>query len=938
MSLYSEYMDEIETRKKELGLHPKPIDSADLLSEIIAQIKEPGHEHREDSLHFFIYNTIPGTTSAAGVKAKFLKEIILGESKVEEITPTFAFELLSHMKGGPSVEVLLDLALSDDASVANPAAEVLKTQVFLYEADTGRLEDAYKAGNAIAKDILESYAKAEFFTKLPDIDEKIDVVTYIAAEGDISTDLLSPGNQAHSRSDRELHGQCMISPEAQAEIKALQEKHPGKQVMLIAEKGTMGVGSSRMSGVNNVALWAGKQASPYVPFVNIAPVVAGTNGISPIFLTTVGVTGGIGIDLKNWVKKLDADGKPVEDENGDPILEQAYSVATGTVLTINTKEKKLYNGDKELVDVSSAFTPQKVEFMKAGGSYAIVFGKQLQSFAAKTLGIEAPAVFAPSKEISHEGQGLTAVEKIFNKNAVGVTSEAALHAGSDVRVKVNIVGSQDTTGLMTSQELESMAATVISPSVDGAYQSGCHTASVWDKKAQTNIPRLMKFMNKFGLITARDPEGKYPPLTDVIHKVLNDITVDDWAIIVGGDSHTRMSKGVAFGADSGTVALALATGEATMPIPESVKVTFKGEMKSYMDFRDVVHATQAQMLEEFGENVFQGRVIEVHIGTLLADQAFTFTDWTAEMKAKASICISNDETLIESLEIAKSRIQVMIDKGMDNDKKMLQGLTEIADRRINEIKSGEQPALRPDKSAKYYAEVVVDLDEINEPMIADPDVNNDDVSKRYTHDTIRPVSYYKGTKVVDLAFVGSCMVHKGDMKIISQMLRNIEAQNGSVEFKAPLVIAPPTYNIVDELKAEGDWDILKKYSGFEFDDTNPKQTARTKYENIMYLERPGCNLCMGNQEKAEKGDTVMATSTRLFQGRVVEDSNEKKGESLLASTPVVVLSSVLGRTPTIEEYKSAVNGINLTDFAPPVEELSIAANDGAVPLKIIDPS
>ncbi|MGB0867915.1 MAG: hypothetical protein ACPGSC_15495, partial [Granulosicoccaceae bacterium] len=343
MSLYSQYMDEIETRKTDLGLHPKPIDSAELLSEIVAQIKDTGHEHREDSLNFFIYNTLPGTTSAAGVKAKFLKEIILGEATVAEITPEFAFEQLSHMKGGPSIDVLLDLALSDDTSVSAPAAEVLKTQVFLYEADMDRLADALKADNAVAKEILDSYAKAEFFTKLPDIDEEIQVVTYIAAEGDISTDLLSPGNQAHSRSDRELHGQCMITPEAQAEIKALQAEHPDKKVMLIAEKGTMGVGSSRMSGVNNVALWAGKQASPYIPFVNFAPVVAGTNGISPIFLTTVGVTGGIGLDLKNWVKKVDADGNNVVDENGDVVLEEAYSVATGTVLTINTKEKKLYN-------------------------------------------------------------------------------------------------------------------------------------------------------------------------------------------------------------------------------------------------------------------------------------------------------------------------------------------------------------------------------------------------------------------------------------------------------------------------------------------------------------------------------------------------------------------------------------------------------------------
>ncbi|MGL3001600.1 bifunctional aconitate hydratase 2/2-methylisocitrate dehydratase [Flavobacterium sp. RSSB_23] len=916
MSTYNDYIKEIEERKVQ-GLHPKPIDGADLLSEIITQIKDLNNANRVDSLNFFIYNTVPGTTPAAGVKAKFLKEIILGESVVAEITPEFALELLSHMKGGPSIEVLLDLALGNDVAIAKGAANVLKTQVYLYDADTDRLAASYKGGNEIAKDILESYAKAEFFTKLPDVQEKIDVVTYVAGEGDISTDLLSPGNQAHSRSDRELHGKCMISPQAQEEIKALQAQYPDKSVMLIAEKGTMGVGSSRMSGVNNVALWTGKQVSPYIPFVNIAPIVAGTNGISPIFLTTVDVTGGIGLDLKNWVKKVDANGEVLRNESGDPILEEVYSVATGTVLTINTKTKKLYKGDQELIDISKAFTPQKMEFIKAGGSYAIVFGKKLQTFASKTLGIDTTPVFAPSKEVSIEGQGLTAVEKIFNKNAVGTTPGKVLHAGSDVRVEVNIVGSQDTTGLMTSQELESMAATVISPIVDGAYQSGCHTASVWDNKSKANIPRLMKFMNDFGLITARDPKGVYHAMTDVIHKVLNDITVDEWAIIIGGDSHTRMSKGVAFGADSGTVALALATGEASMPIPESVKVTFKGNMKNYMDFRDVVHATQSQMLQQFGgENVFQGRIIEVHIGTLTADQAFTFTDWTAEMKAKASICISEDATLIESLEIAKSRIQIMIDKGMDNAKQVLKGLINKADKRIAEIKSGEKPALTPDANAKYYAEVVIDLDVIAEPMIADPDVNNADVSKRYTHDTIRPLSFYGGVKKVDLGFVGSCMVHKGDMKILAQMLKNVEAQYGKVEFKAPLVVAPPTYNIVDELKAEGDWEVLQKYSGFEFDDNAPKGVARTGYENILYLERPGCNLCMGNQEKAAKGDTVMATSTRLFQGRVVEDAEGKKGESLLSSTPVVVLSTILGRTPTIEEYTAAVKGINLTQFAP----------------------
>ena len=925
MNIYENYLKEIETRKEQ-GLHPKPIDGADLIGAIIDQIKDVNHPHRKDSLNFFIYNTLPGTTSAAGVKAQFLKEIILGEVSVEEISTEFAFEQLSHMKGGPSIEVLLDLALGKDSTIANAAAKVLKTQVFLYEADTERLETAMNAGSAIAKDIIESYAQAEFFTKLPEIDEEIQVVTYIAGVGDISTDLLSPGADAHSRSDRELHGQSIFehNKDMQQEVLALKAQHPDKRIMLIAEKGTMGVGSSRMSGVNNVALWTGISSSPYVPFINIAPVIAGTNGIAPIFLTTVGVTGGIGIDLKNWVKQKDAEGNTVYDADGEPVLEQVYSVETGTVLTINTKTKKLYNGDQELKDISTALTPQKMEFIKAGGSYAVVFGKKLQTFACKALGMDVPQVYAPSKEISVEGQGLTAVEKIFNKNAVGTTPGKTLHTGSNVRVEVNIVGSQDTTGLMTSQELEMMAATVISPIVDAGYQSGCHTASVWDDKSKANIPRLMKFMNDFGLITGRDPRGHYHAMTDVIHKVLNDITVSDWDIIIGGDSHTRMSKGVAFGADSGTVALALATGEATMPIPESVKVTFKGNMRSYMDFRDVVHATQQQMLKQFGgENVFQGRIIEVHIGTLTSDQAFTFTDWTAEMKAKASICISEDETLIESLEIARDRIEIMIKKGMDNEKQMLQGLVDKANERIAQIKSGEKPALRPDADAKYYAEVVIDLDEIAEPMIADPDVNNDDPSRRYTHDTIRPLSFYGGTKQVDLGFIGSCMIHKGDMQILARMLRNIEAVNGEVVFKAPLVVAPPTYNIVDELKAEGDWDILSKYAGFVFDDENPKAVARTKYENKLYLERPGCNLCMGNQEKAEPGDTVMATSTRLFQGRVVRDTEGKKGESLLSSTPVVVLSTILGRTPTMEEYEAAVDGIVLTKFKPSQKELVI---------------
>jgi aconitase B len=523
MKKYEDYIIEIKDRQ-DLKLQPKPIEEAELLSEIILQIKDLNNKYRDESINFFIYNVTPGTTSAASVKAKFLKEIILCETNLKEISIDFAFELLSHMKGGASIKVLLDIALAKDSEKAQKAAKVLKSQVFLYEADIKRLETAFNMGNLIAKEIIESYLNAEFFTKLPEIDEEVKVVTFVAGVGDISTDLLSPGGDAHSRSDRELHGKCMfehnvtqqnellnikqqhpdktvmliaekgtmgvgssrmsgvnnvalwigrkaspyvpfiniapvvagtngispiflttvgvtggigldlknwvkkideeinivtyvagegdistdlLSPGGDAhtrsdrelhgkcmfehniiqqnELLALQKKHPNKTIMLIAEKGTMGVGSSRMSGINNVSLWIGKKASPYIPFINIAPVIAGTNGISPIFLTTVGVTGGIGLDLKNWVKKKDVNGKTVINDDGEPILEEVYSIKTGTVLTINTKKKILYNSDKELIDISASFTPQKMEFMRAGGSYAIVFGKKTTNICCKNF-------------------------------------------------------------------------------------------------------------------------------------------------------------------------------------------------------------------------------------------------------------------------------------------------------------------------------------------------------------------------------------------------------------------------------------------------------------------------------------------------------------------------------------------------------------------------
>ena len=403
MSKYFDYLKEIQDRKS-LGLNPKPISEANLLREIIQQLKDINHSERNMSLKLLIYNVVPGTTSAANVKAKFLKDIILGKFSLKEISPSFAFHLLSQMKGGASVEVLIDLALSKTEKIAKNATNVLKSQVFLYETDMKRLEKSFIDGNKFAKEILKSYAKAEFFTRSPKISEKIEIVTFVAGVGDISTDFLSPGVDAHSRSDRELHGKSIFEHDVdqQNKLLSLKKEHPDKSIMLVADKGTMGVGSSRMSGVNNVALWIGREASPYIPYVNIAPIVAGTNGISPIFLTTLDVTGGIGINLKNWRRKKDSKGNFILDQSGEPILEEIYSVKTGTVLTIDTKSKKLFCGEMELCDLSDAFTPQKIEFMRAGGSYAVVFGKKLQTFAAKVLCIDPPKVYASPKKVTYK--------------------------------------------------------------------------------------------------------------------------------------------------------------------------------------------------------------------------------------------------------------------------------------------------------------------------------------------------------------------------------------------------------------------------------------------------------------------------------------------------------------------------------------------------------
>lgn len=354
MSLYIDYLIEIEMCKI-IGLYFKFIDDGVLVEELIVQIEMFDSEYCEDFLKFFIYNILFGMISVVGVKVKFLKKIVLGEIIVFEIIFDFVLELLLYMKGGFLVEVFLDIVFGEGDIVVK-VGDVLKMQVFLYDVDMFCLCDVYKVGNVIVKGILESYVKVEFFIKFFDIDKEIKVVIYIVVEGDILIDLLLLGNQVYLCLDCELYGQCMIMLEVQQEIVVLQVQYFDKCVMMIVEKGMMGVGLLWMLGVNNVVLWIGKKVSFYVFFVNVVLVVVGMNGILLIFVIMVDVIGGIGINLKNWVKKIDVDGKLILNNDGNLILEQIYLVEIGIVLKIDIDSKKLCDEfGKEFVDVVSVF-------------------------------------------------------------------------------------------------------------------------------------------------------------------------------------------------------------------------------------------------------------------------------------------------------------------------------------------------------------------------------------------------------------------------------------------------------------------------------------------------------------------------------------------------------------------------------------------------------
>ena len=490
MSFYTEYLAEIEERKT-LGLSPKPIEDGALVTELIAQISDTGNEHREQSLQFFIYNTLPGTTSAAVVKAKFLKEIILGSAVVKEISASFALELLSHMKGGPSVEVLLDLALSDDASVARSAADVLKTQFFLYDADMARLEKAFKSGNEIAKDILESYAKAEFFTKLPDIDDEIKVVTYVAAEGDISTDLMSPGNQAHSRADRELHGKCFISEAAQAEIRALQQQHPDKQVMLIAEKGHHGRRLFAHVGHQQRGVVDGQTGQPLRAVRQLSRRSSpGPTGSRRSFSTTVGVTGGIGTRSEELGQETGSDGKVIFNNDGSPVLEEIYSVARDRPddRTQSTKDSAVEDGKGRTCRRFGTFSPAEGRVHEEPAApMPSSSARRLQTFSRPNLGREAKPA-SPRQGGFPRGPGPDGGRENLQQQCRGTIEGTVLHAGPTPGSKVNIVGSQDTTGPMTVQELEAMAATVHLPDRGWRLPVRLSHGVGVGQKAQANSP------------------------------------------------------------------------------------------------------------------------------------------------------------------------------------------------------------------------------------------------------------------------------------------------------------------------------------------------------------------------------------------------------------------------------------------------------------------
>ncbi|MGI2818873.1 bifunctional aconitate hydratase 2/2-methylisocitrate dehydratase [Vibrio fluvialis] len=832
------YRKHVEERAAE-GVVPKPLD-AEQVAGLVELLKNPPQGEEEFILDLLENRIPPGVDEAAYVKAGFLTAITKGEVTSPLVSREKAATLLGTMQGGYNIEPLVSLL--DDADLAPIAATALSHTLLMFDAFYD-VEEKAKAGNALAKQVLESWAEAEWFLSKPALAEKI-TLTVFKVTGETNTDDLSPAPDAWSRPDIPVHALAMLKNERDGivpdapgkigpinQIEALKEK--GHQLVYVGD--VVGTGSSRKSATNSV-LWFMGDDIPNVPNKRAGGYVLGGK-IAPIFFNTM------------------------EDAGALPIEVDVSKLNMGDVIDVYPYEGKVCNHETgEVLSTFKLKTDVLIDEVRAGGRIPLIVGRGLTDKARQALGLEASTVFRRPVPVADSGKGFTLAQKMVGK-ACGVEG---IRPGTYCEPKMTTVGSQDTTGPMTRDELKDLAC--LGFSADLVMQSFCHT-SAYPKPVDVQTHHtLPDFIMNRGGVSLRPGDG-------VIHSWLNRMLLPD-TVGTGGDSHTRFPLGISFPAGSGLVAFAAATGVMPLDMPESILVRFKGEMQPGITLRDLVHAIPYYgikqgllTVEKAGKiNEFSGRVLEIEgVEHLTVEQAFELSDASAERSAAGCTVKLSQESIAEYLNSNITMLKWMIAEGY--------GDRRTIERRIKAMEEwlAAPELMEADKDAEYAHVIEIDLADIKEPILCAP---NDP-------DDARLLSEVQGT-AIDEVFIGSCMTNIGHFRAAGKLLDKF---NGQLETR--LWVAPPTKMDRDQLTEEGYYGIFGRAG--------------------VRIETPGCSLCMGNQARVADKATVMSTSTRNFPNRLGTGANV-----YLASAELSAVGAILGRIPTLQEYLEYAKQIDAT--------------------------
>ncbi|WP_318510750.1 bifunctional aconitate hydratase 2/2-methylisocitrate dehydratase [Photobacterium leiognathi] len=832
------YRKHVEERAAE-GVVAKPLD-AEQVAALVELLKNPPAGEESVLLDLLENRIPPGVDEAAYVKAGFLAAITKGEAQSPIVSKEKAAELLGTMQGGYNIEPLI--ALLDDESLAPIAVKALSHTLLMFDAFYD-VEEKAKAGNAFAQQVLQSWADAEWFLSKPALAEKI-TLTVFKVTGETNTDDLSPAPDAWSRPDIPLHALAMLKNERDGivpdqagsvgpikQIEALKEK--GHQLVYVGD--VVGTGSSRKSATNSV-LWFMGDDIPYVPNKRAGGYVLGGK-IAPIFFNTM------------------------EDAGALPIEVDVTKLAMGDVIDVYPFKGEVRRHDSdELVSTFELKTDVLIDEVRAGGRIPLIIGRGLTDRARQSLGLPSSEIFRRPVAVEDSGKGYTLAQKMVGK-ACGVEG---VRPGTYCEPKMTTVGSQDTTGPMTRDELKDLAC--LGFSAELTMQSFCHT-SAYPKPIDVNTHHtLPDFIMNRGGVSLRPGDG-------VIHSWLNRMLLPD-TVGTGGDSHTRFPLGISFPAGSGLVAFAAATGVMPLDMPESILVRFKGEMQEGITLRDLVHAIpyyaiQQGLLtvEKAGKiNEFSGRVLEIEgVEHLTVEQAFELSDASAERSAAGCTVKLSEDSIAEYLNSNIVMLKWMISEGYGDRRTIERRITAMEEWLAN------PELMTADSDAEYAHVIEIDLAEIDQPILCAP---NDP-------DDARLLSDVQGTQI-DEVFIGSCMTNIGHFRAAGKLLEKFGGQ-----LDTRLWVAPPTKMDKDQLTEEGYYGIFGRAG--------------------VRIETPGCSLCMGNQARVADKATVMSTSTRNFPNRLGTGANV-----YLSSAELAAVGAILGRIPTKEEYLEYAKQIDAT--------------------------